>query len=219
MALAHANGLILFEALLGPSATIEAITNGDVDTARVHCVDALVVARSFGKSPVVAATLLATVETLVLEGRYEAAAYFHGVVRNRLPALEATLTPAHRETLARSTAELQRRLGFHGFDIAATNGSRLTLAEGVVEALDYMRSVAAADTPAPSERAGAPVLTPRQLETLRLVAEGLTNKEIALLLHITPKTVAHHLTVVFQELGVRTRTEAALWATANGIAR
>ena len=86
LALAHANGLILFEALLGPLATIEATTNGDTDAARVHCVDALVVARSFGESPVVAATLLATVETLVLEGRYEAAAYLHGVVRNRLPA-------------------------------------------------------------------------------------------------------------------------------------
>ena len=63
----------------------------------------------------------------------------------------------------------------------------------------------------------APDLTPRQLETLALVAEGLTNKEIAVRLGITPKTVMHHLTIVFQILGVRTRTEAALWATAHGI--
>jgi non-specific serine/threonine protein kinase len=218
LALAHANGFILFEAMLGPTATVEATTNGDVNAARMHCLDALVVARSFGASPVVAVTLLATVETLVLEGRYEAAAYFHGVVRNRLPGLEVGMIPPHRDAMARSTAELHRRLGSHGFDVAATKGSQLTLDEGVLEALDYMRSLAAADTPRPTEKASAAVLTPRQLETLRLVAEGLTNKEIALRLGITPKTVMHHLTVVFQELGVRTRTEAALWATANGIA-
>src|SRR6185503_6922488 len=192
-----------------------ATMNGDVETARERCLDTLVVARSFGDSPYASAALVATVETLVLDGNCEAGAYFHGVLRPRLPYLEAVMVPAHREAVARSTAELHRQLGDEGFEIAADKGAQRTPAEGVVEALDLMR--AATEPAATTRDAVAPDLTPRQLETLALVAEGLTNKEIAVWLGITPKTVMHHLTIVFQILGVRTRTEAALWATAHGI--
>lgn len=52
-------------------------------------------------------------------------------------------------------------------------------------------------------------LTPRQLELLRLVAEGKTNEEAARSLGLSPKTVKTVLRRVFRKLGVRNRTEAA----------
>ena len=51
-------------------------------------------------------------------------------------------------------------------------------------------------------------LTPRQLEILVLLAEGLRNPEIAERLSTTPKTVEHHVSAVLAKLAVRSRAEA-----------
>ena len=53
-------------------------------------------------------------------------------------------------------------------------------------------------------------LTPRQLEVLELMARGLTNKEIAGTLGISPGTAKNHLSAVFEALDVTNRTEAAM---------
>ncbi len=55
-------------------------------------------------------------------------------------------------------------------------------------------------------------LTPREEEVLALVGRGLPNKQIAVQLGISEKTVKAHLTNVFQRIGVFSRTEAAIWA-------
>jgi DNA-binding NarL/FixJ family response regulator len=55
-------------------------------------------------------------------------------------------------------------------------------------------------------------LTPREEEVLALVGQGMPNKQIAVNLGISEKTVKAHLTSVFQRIGVYSRTEAALWA-------
>jgi DNA-binding NarL/FixJ family response regulator len=55
-------------------------------------------------------------------------------------------------------------------------------------------------------------LSPREVEVLRLVVDGLVNKQIARRLGITERTVKAHLTSVFQRIGVADRTQAALWA-------
>jgi DNA-binding NarL/FixJ family response regulator len=55
-------------------------------------------------------------------------------------------------------------------------------------------------------------LTERELEVLRLVARGLTNKEIAHVLQIKERTVEFHVTNILAKLGVASRVEAAVWA-------
>jgi NarL family two-component system response regulator LiaR len=61
-------------------------------------------------------------------------------------------------------------------------------------------------------------LTERETSVLRLVAEGLANKEIARRLSISEKTVKAHLNNVFAKLGVHSRTEAAIHAIRAGMA-
>jgi len=60
-------------------------------------------------------------------------------------------------------------------------------------------------------------LTEREREVLKLVAEGLPNKQIARALGITEKTVKAHMTKIFAAIGVTDRTAAALWAHRNGV--
>lgn len=65
---------------------------------------------------------------------------------------------------------------------------------------------------------GGPVdLTPREVEVLSLVRQGLANKQIARRLGISERTVKAHLTSTFQRIGVVDRTQAALWAERHGV--
>ncbi len=68
----------------------------------------------------------------------------------------------------------------------------------------------------PSELFGKS-LTPRQKEVLQWVAEGKAVKEIANILHISPKTVEYHKSVLMEELGRRTTAELTRYAIENGI--
>ena len=61
-------------------------------------------------------------------------------------------------------------------------------------------------------------LTPRELEVLTLVAAGRTNREISDELFISEKTVARHLTNIFNKIDAESRTQAAAWAFRNGLA-
>jgi DNA-binding NarL/FixJ family response regulator len=66
----------------------------------------------------------------------------------------------------------------------------------------------------PAER---PALTARETDVLRLVQQGLANKQIARRLGISERTVKAHLTSAFQRIGVVDRTQAALWAERHGL--
>jgi len=62
-----------------------------------------------------------------------------------------------------------------------------------------------------------PALSPRELEVLRLVADGRSNPEIARMLHIGEATVKTHLIHVFEKLGVHDRTRAVTRAMELGL--
>jgi DNA-binding CsgD family transcriptional regulator len=63
-----------------------------------------------------------------------------------------------------------------------------------------------------------PLLKERELEVVRLVADGLTDNEIGKQLYISPRTVQNHLTSVRQKTGLRRRPEFARWAVKHAAA-
>jgi DNA-binding CsgD family transcriptional regulator len=71
--------------------------------------------------------------------------------------------------------------------------------------------------PRPATQANPAGLTPRQLEILLLLVDGLRNNEIAERLSTTPKTVEHHITAVLTKLNARSRVEAVRLAHQLGI--
>ncbi|HXS44525.1 MAG TPA: helix-turn-helix transcriptional regulator [Solirubrobacteraceae bacterium] len=72
--------------------------------------------------------------------------------------------------------------------------------------------------PRPATKRNPAGLTAREVEVLALVAEGLTNAEIAKRLFLSSKTVAHHVSAVLRKLGARTRGEAGAQAVRLGLA-
>ena len=60
-------------------------------------------------------------------------------------------------------------------------------------------------------------LSEREIEVMKAVARGLSNKAIAAELWVTVQTVKFHLTNIYRKLGIRNRTEAASWALSRGL--
>ena len=70
---------------------------------------------------------------------------------------------------------------------------------------------------APRAEDDRPVLTPRELDIVRLAADGRSNAEIALALHISTATVKTHLQHVFEKLEVADRSAAVAQAMRRGL--
>jgi DNA-binding NarL/FixJ family response regulator len=79
--------------------------------------------------------------------------------------------------------------------------------------------LAALTEPAPEPEAELPDgLTPREVEVLALIAEGLMNAEIAERLVVSAATVKTHVNHIFAKTGVRDRAQAVVYAYAHGLA-
>jgi DNA-binding CsgD family transcriptional regulator len=60
-------------------------------------------------------------------------------------------------------------------------------------------------------------LTAREVEVLRLVAEGMTDAEVAERLYLSPRTVSSHLRSVYNKIGVGSRAAASRFAVENSL--
>ncbi|PZD74751.1 Response regulator protein VraR [Acaryochloris thomasi RCC1774] len=59
-------------------------------------------------------------------------------------------------------------------------------------------------------------VTPREQDVLKLICEGASNREIAQALHITEKTVKNHVSSILSQVGVKSRTQLAIWVNNGG---
>ena len=122
------------------------------------------------------------------------------------------------------------RAGASGFLLKDATAERLFDAVRVVAAGDALLAPAvtrrlisefARSRPPAGPAAAAPAvlaaLTPRETEVLRLVAEGLSNPEIAARLVVTEETVKTHVSRVLAKLGLRDRTQAVVAAYESGL--
>ena len=120
------------------------------------------------------------------------------------------------------------RAGASGFLLKDVTAEHLFEAVRVVAAGEALLAPAVtrrlisefARTKRPASAAPAPALaalTPRETEVLRLVAEGLSNTEIALRLVVTEETVKTHVSRMLGKLGLRDRTQAVVAAYESGL--
>jgi DNA-binding NarL/FixJ family response regulator len=114
--------------------------------------------------------------------------------------------PPHRQASVDRTIDgLRCALGREAFDVAWTEGARLSLPEAAAYA-SRARGIRGRPTTGPDS------LTPTEHEVVRLVVEGLTNPGIAARLFMSRSTVKTHLAHIFAKLGVANRTELATLA-------
>ena len=124
--------------------------------------------------------------------------------------------PRGRARLRASTANLNLEIVGEAASIAE---ARSTTGPDVDAFLVAPDEAAPATRPGPVDRLEVPdePLTPRELDVLELVAEGLSNKAIAGRLGISDQTVKFHVASICAKLGVANRTEAVRRALRRGL--
>jgi DNA-binding CsgD family transcriptional regulator len=136
---------------------------------------------------------------------------FAGALREQLGT---PLSPEDRSELDRLLNATRAQLPAPEWETAWAAGRALSFDEAVDLALNQ-------PTPpdlAPTLPDPAAVLSPREIDVLRLIAEGRSNQEIGDTLFISPHTAATHVAHIMNKLGVDSRTAAAAWAIRQGIA-
>jgi DNA-binding CsgD family transcriptional regulator len=144
-------------------------------------------------------------------GRFEHAAALAGRIQAR------PMVARSREGQARALLALDRpgdrQRAAALLDEAVATAEELGI-HGLGERAGALRAAAA--PAAPAWPAG---LTGREVEVLRLIAAGRSNRAIAQALFISPNTVLHHVSNIFAKTGVANRAEAAAYATRHGLDR
>lgn len=136
------------------------------------------------------------------------------VISKTVPSAKFIVLSVHTEQAYVSEAF---RVGARGYvSKRAAAAELLTAIKQVLEGRTYVTPLVNAGTPAVSKDTKR--LTLRQLEILRLVAEGYQNKEIAELLKISVKTVEFHKTRIMSELDIHTPAGLTRYAIDHGIA-
>ena len=150
-------------------------------------------------------------------GQAEHGAALFGAAAALRDAIGTPLPPAERAEHDRQVAEVRVALGADTFASAWTRGASLPLTEAIAEACRV--KPASPSSPRRAEQDHHVVdhrLTRRELEVLRLVAEGHSDRDIAEMLYISPRTATTHVKNLLRKLGVGSRTAAAAYAFREG---
>lgn len=208
-------------AWLYPSAAWQAMQAGGVADAARWFVASLELSRDAGYWLAGALAMIGAQAVANQTGRPDVLARFSGVLTPELPRLRRSMPPAGFRLWQERTAAVREALGEDVFAAAFRDGAGLRWDDAIDEAIAICRTATATD---PSDqpltersrrqphRAWDLELTERELDVLRLIAAGRTNKDVAAELGITTKTVMHHSVAIYRKLGVRGRAEATAHA-------
>jgi len=141
-------------------------------------------------------------------------------IRERRPTMPIIMLSASDDLEALSRA---RELGAQGFLSKAASRQELIDAIRKVVAgrpawsKPYVRKASKKLSLPKNDEAVSTLLTPREVEIVRMIGRGMTNEDIATALSISVETIKHHLNRMFQKVMVEDRTQLAIWALREGI--
>jgi predicted ATPase/DNA-binding CsgD family transcriptional regulator len=149
----------------------------------------------------------------LIRGQPERAAHLFGAAAALRLQIGFPLGNVYLARVEQDTALVRATLGEERYAAVTAAGLAMPLDDAVAFALadDPESPASGDDEPAPH------TLSPRELEVLRLLAEGRTDREIGVELFISHHTVARHVSSILGKLGVESRTAAATWAVRHAL--
>jgi predicted ATPase/DNA-binding SARP family transcriptional activator/DNA-binding CsgD family transcriptional regulator len=169
-----------------------------------------------GMNPTVQSALEGLACVAVAKGEAERSARLWGAAQ---PLHEAKGIPRDTDFLAEADARISAvRLGMgeEEWDEAWRKGRAMTLDEAVTYAMKEEKKTDPLPSPEPEEPAvdqSPVVLTRREEEVAALVAQGMSNRQIAKDLYLSERTIENHVSNILRKLEFASRTEIAAWAT------
>jgi predicted ATPase/DNA-binding NarL/FixJ family response regulator len=202
--------------LMNLGATTRAL--GDLDRATAVYGEALAIHRAIGDVRGITCILYGLAGVILDRGHAEQAARFQGAAAALAEVAGAVLDPVDTDQIERDVKAVRNQLGEAAFEVTWMAGRTLPLETALTAALESAGALEPAVDQAPSNRTTVGYgLTERELEVLRLVVAGRTDREIAEALFIGHRTAQTHVANILAKLGVNSRTAAATAAIAAGI--
>jgi len=188
-----------------------ALIMGDLDEAKRFYIEALMIARRIDDR--VAEYALLDGLGCVAAGSRQArlAARLLGAAETVRTQAGASLIPILAPMIAQAEESAKAAIGVSKFEAELTTGKGLTRDEAIRLALGEPAHMA----PAAANGEGRALLGRREADVARLVAEGLSNKQIGARLFISERTVDSHVRSILNKLGVNSRAQIAAWIASS----
>ncbi len=196
------------------------VAQGEQTAALSLYEESLAIARELKHSSLVASCLEGFAQVIAMQGQLWWAARLFGAAEALREASGTPIPGIERENYEQTVLALRAHLGELDFSRTWSQGRAMSpeeaLSRRVQEApIPTVPTTTIPTPPAPTYPAG---LTARQVQVLRLLARGMTNSEIAHELGLSEKTVAHHLTHIFNKTNSENRASAVAFAIHHGLA-
>jgi DNA-binding CsgD family transcriptional regulator len=199
-----------FEGFLARDAARLHTTDGEPDAALVLFGDAITAFHKAGNVPQLIITLASVPALFERLDRHAPAAMLLGALERESSSFH------HVPELGTLDARLGRELGKARTADLIAAGAGLDLGEAAVYARQQID--AARRDPSPKARRARPGgLSRREIEVLRLVADGRSAAEIATQLFISTRTAEHHIQNIYTKIGVSNRAAATRWAVEHQV--
>ncbi len=200
-----------------------AAVEGDYARSQALYEQGVGIARKAGGKRIIPSGLEGLAAAVAAQGNHAWAAHLWGTAESLREALGTPLPPVERVPYQQAVAAAQTRLGEQAFTTAWAEGRTMSPEQTLVTpeqmalptSIQRERSSSPASTSHPSYPDG---LTAREVEVLRVVAQGLTNEQVAERLVISPRTVDTHLTSIYSKIGVSSRAAATRYAIEHHLA-
>ena len=201
---------LVLGSMLRSLATV-ALLKGDLDAATSLLSDALRVARQIDDRFTEYYLLSAYAYHAAGSGQPRRAAQLFGAAASVAASAGADDRGPHAPLLAEARASVTRALGVARFGAEFEAGKRLSRHAAMRLALGESED----DKPSTVPGSQTGPLARREVEVARLVAEGLSNKQVAAMLLISERTVATHVGHILDKLGFKSRAQIAGWISSD----
>lgn len=210
VALVREHRVHFFEGFLARDAARLHVSDGEAEAALVLFNEAIVSFQRAGNIPQLIITLASVPALFERLGRFEAAATLLGVMSQQESSFH------HVPELTDLQVRLATKLGATRARDLVAEGAPLGLDAGAMYARQQIDAARRDPTPRThQERPGG--LSRREVDVLRLLAEGRTSAEIATELFISTRTAEHHIQNIYTKIGVSNRTSATRWAVTHDV--
>jgi predicted ATPase/DNA-binding CsgD family transcriptional regulator/tetratricopeptide (TPR) repeat protein len=202
-----------------------AALQGDQAAARALYEQSLALCKQGADNWDIACGLEGLASVVAAQGETIWAAGLWGAAEALRQSIGAPMPPVERAPYERSVAAVRAHLGEHVFTTTWVQGRAMTPDQVLAAQGRPVPTIPAPPPPAtptasPAKSlAPSPVgLTPREVEVLRLVAQGLTDAQVAQALVISRRTVNSYLTTIYSKIGVSSRSAATRYAMEHHLA-
>ncbi|HEX6477945.1 MAG TPA: LuxR C-terminal-related transcriptional regulator [Ktedonobacteraceae bacterium] len=179
----------------------------EMPAARTYYQQSLALNRQVGEKWMTPFNLEGLAGVVATQGALRWAAQLWGAAEALREAIDVPRLPVDRRGYEQAVATVRAQLGEEAFAMAWQEGRAMSPEQALAASGELSASPPTASPPTYPNG-----LTTREVEVLRVVAQGLTNEQVAERLVISPRTVDTHLTSIYSKIGVSSRSAATRYA-------